>query len=401
MPAKSFFRRMREAANHFNATVLHHEISEAEIAGYLRAAAQLAQIWQQIDASLAALLTDGVAPWDAYYRLRYPLAFIHAARVYQVFVQELIAADAALHPGLAGYLPQVTYDQANALCHHIYPVMHEAMVALNDATYVPTRLVPMPLEPRIQASDGEYPLAHLYGMLNATREVRAWTAGLIAEYQQKIEHGALPIPPPVQAQCKSLSTRLIEADAQVQFAEDLVGHLTADEATPTLRAQAEENLWQALDAYFTLNQIVAMPILPPAPVSDAAQPRKKHQFHDRRIQPDDLWVIATPSARVELRGTPFGRDEMNELCMQMGGMLTASAQAYLQAVQAATDRGDIIKVGAMAACPFEPLYRSRIALDIAGAHVPSHHEFHWNYHHGHIESVKRFGRVSRWQECEE
>src|SRR5438128_2108461 len=104
---------MREAARHFYATTMHDEVSDANIQGYLRAASQIEDIWQQIDEKIATLIAQGTAPWDAYARLGYPLAFIRAARTYQVFVKELLAADAAADPGTAGYLPHVTYDQAN------------------------------------------------------------------------------------------------------------------------------------------------------------------------------------------------------------------------------------------------------------------------------------------------
>src|SRR2546422_10717015 len=113
MPAKSFLDEMREGVRHFYATVIRSEVSDANIVGYLRAASQIAEVWQQIDEKIAALTAQGMTLWEAYTQLHYPLAFIRTARTYQVFVKELLAADAAYDPGTAGYVPQVTYDQAN------------------------------------------------------------------------------------------------------------------------------------------------------------------------------------------------------------------------------------------------------------------------------------------------
>ena len=101
-------------------------MSDANIQGYLRATSQIEDIWQQVDNKLTTLISQGVAPWEAYAQLRYPLPFIRAARMYQVFVKELLAADAASDPETSGYLPQVTYDQANALCHEIQPNLQRA-----------------------------------------------------------------------------------------------------------------------------------------------------------------------------------------------------------------------------------------------------------------------------------
>ncbi len=76
MQAKSFLGEMREAARHFYMTGIRDEVSDATIQGYLRAASQIEDIWQQIDEQLATLISQGVAPWEAYAQLRYPLAFI-------------------------------------------------------------------------------------------------------------------------------------------------------------------------------------------------------------------------------------------------------------------------------------------------------------------------------------
>ena len=86
MPVKSFFGEIEEGARHFDATVLRGEVSDANVRGYLRAASQIEDLWQQIDDQAATLIGQGVTPWEAYHRLRYPLAFIRAARTYQVFV---------------------------------------------------------------------------------------------------------------------------------------------------------------------------------------------------------------------------------------------------------------------------------------------------------------------------
>ncbi|HEX4713602.1 MAG TPA: hypothetical protein VH164_01610 [Ktedonobacteraceae bacterium] len=134
---------------------------------------------------------------------------------------------------------------------------------------------------------------------------------------------------------------------------------------------------------------------------DANAPKKQRSYHDRPIHPADLWRIAAPSARSELRGTKFGTDEMEEMFEKMGGVLSAGAQQYLDDIAFAVEQGDAIMVLAMANCPFEPIYRSRRPLDLAGAHVPANNEFHWDFHRGHIDFRPRFPRVSDWQECEE
>lgn len=406
MPAKGFLAEVRESVQHFYATEIRGEVSDANVRGYLRAASQIEEIWQQIDDQLAALLGQGIAPWEAYARLRYPLAFVRAARTHQIAVRELLAADAAADPATVGYLPRVTYDQANTLCHEILPNLQHSIAALHDPAYVPDVSLPLALGARVEAEQA-CPVPHLLGMISATREVGEWAAGMIAQYRTAVLHATQATPPEITQHLAALDAELAQATANQRFGEDLVGQLTAYGATPELHEQAEDRLWEALGSYFLLNQAVAMPELlaermrkAPTPESGATQ-RLHKKYRAKRINPHDLWRVAAPTARTELQGTPFGTDEMDEMCEKMGGVLSAGAQQYLDDVADAVARGDAYAVAAMANCPFEPLYRARRALDLAGAHVAAGHEFHWNFHRGHIESAPRFGRAPDWQECEE
>ena len=404
MQAKSFLGNMREQVRYFYATSIHGEVSDANIRGYLRAASQIEDVWQQIDEKLAALNEEGKMPWEAYAQLRYALAFIRAARACQVFVKELLAADAASDPQTAGFLPQVTYDQADALCHQIQPDLERAVAALNDPNYVPDVVLPLVLGPRVEAEGTLCPVAHLQGMIAAAREIREWAAGLIAQYELAVRHVDRPVPAEISSHIAALQGRLSQADSQLRFGVDLVGQISQGEATPQLHEEAENSLWEAMQNFFLINQAVAMP--------EALQARQmgtsgvgagvsRRTYRDRLIRPDDLWRVAAPSARSDIRGTKFGTDEMEEMCEKMGGILSAGAQQYLDEVDAAVARGDAYMIAAMANCPFEPLYRARRPLNLAGAQIPANYEFHWNFHRGHLESAQRFGRVSGWQECEE
>ncbi len=404
MPVKSFLGEIEEGARHFYATVLRGEVDDTNVRGYLRAASQIEEIWQNIDNRIGVLIGQGQAPWEAYHHLRYPLAFVRAARTAQVFVQELLAADAAADPRTAGFLPRITFDQANTLCHQIAPMLEQAVASLHDPAYVPDIALPLHLGPRVEAEGHACPVPHLQGMIAAAREVGAWASGLLAQYEHAVRQSTTPAPTEVIAHIIALQGRLAQAESQLRFGEDLVGQVSQGQATAELHERAEDSLWKALEHFFLLNQAVAMPELLQAPRHAPAPARPatpQRAYRDRHIRPDDLWRIAAPSARRELRGTEFGTEEMEEMCEKMGGILSAGAQQYLDEVEAAVARGDATFIAAMANCPFEPVYRARTALDLAGAHIPAGHEFHWNFHRGHIESSPRFSRVPTWKECEE
>jgi hypothetical protein len=115
MQAKSIQSDKRGGVHHFYATVIRGEVSDAAIEGYLRAASQIEDLWQQIDEKGATLIAQGMPPWEAYAQVGSPLAFIRSSRTHQVFVKELLAADVTFEPQTVGYLPPITYEQANAL----------------------------------------------------------------------------------------------------------------------------------------------------------------------------------------------------------------------------------------------------------------------------------------------
>ena len=405
MQAKSFVSEKRNAVHHFYATAIRGEISDSSVQGYLRAASQIEEIWQQVDEKLAQSISQGATPWEAYAHLRYPLAFIRAARTYQVFVQELLAADAAFDPRTAGYLPPITYDQANAFCSQIQSALQYAIAALGDPAYIPDTPMPLILGPRIENEGRPCPVTHLQGIISATREVRAWAAGLLAQYENTIHYITTPVPVEITAHITALQGLLAQADSQARFGTDFAGQVTQGQATPEMHMQAEDYLWKALQSYFLLNQAVAMPELlrrgqspttiPGAPTSTSGV------YRDLRISPEDLWRYAAPSARSELHGTEFGTQAMEGMWRRMGGILSAGAQQYLDEVAAAEARGDVYMVAAMASCPYEPIYRTRRVLPLVGASVPADDELHWNFHTNQVEYTQRFGRTGNWQECME
>lgn len=397
---------MGESARRFYLTGIRGEVSDATIQGYLRAASQIEDLWQQIDEQLAELLAQGIAPWEAYAQLRYPLAFIRAARALQVFVQELLAAEAAFAPQTTGYLPQITYNQADALSQEIQPALQYTLAALGNPAFEPDIPLPLVLGPRMEYGERPCPVTHLQGIISAAREVRDWAAGLIAQYEQAVNQARVPVPEEVPAHLKALHGRLTQADSQLRFGTDFAGQVSQGQATPEMHMRAEDSLWEALQSFFLLNQAVALPELLRPGQPSAAGVRQgtiqgQGRYRDRRISPDDLWSIAAPSARRELRGTTFGTEEMREMWQSMGEILSTGAQRYLDDVEAAVARGAASPVAAMANCPYELIYRTRLPLDLAGTTVPADYEFHWNFHRDKVEYMQRFGRTGNWQECPE
>ncbi len=402
MQVKSPSNEKRGAVRHLYATVIRGEVSDALIQGYLRAASQVEDLWQQIDDKLAALIAQGTAPWEAYHQLRYPIVFSRAARTIQVFIKELLDADAAFDPQTVGYLPRITFDQADALGQQLQPSLEYTLAALNDPAYIPDVRLPLILGPCVENGERPCPVTHLEGIIAAAREVREWAAGLIAQYEQAVTQATIPVPEEITAHIATLHARLAQADSQLRFGTDFAGQVTQGEAPPDIHMQAENYLWDAMQSCFLLNQAVAMSeLLNPRPSSpyNTGQFQPAGQYRDLPISPEDLWRVAAPSARSQLQGSQFGTQEMQRMWRRMGGILSAGVQQYLDEVDAAVARGDAVMIAAMASCPYEPIYRTRRPLEIAGTSIPADHEFHWDFHQDRLDFTRRFTRTEDWQQC--
>src|SRR6185503_6023617 len=153
-----WFQRLRANAK-------YGSVNDATIQGYLRAASQLEDVWQQLDDKVDTLLLDGLPPWEAYANVGYALAFVRACRMNVVFAQELLKAETAPTSNMsAGYLPRITYEQALALCEHIEPLIEEALKAGGNAHYTLSFSgFPLHLGPHVGGASQSFPLSHLQG----------------------------------------------------------------------------------------------------------------------------------------------------------------------------------------------------------------------------------------------
>jgi hypothetical protein len=268
------------------------EVSDAAIQGYLRAASQIEDVWQQIDDQVDLLIGQGMTPWDAYANKGYALAFVRACRSDIVFVQELLKAYAAANPKDANYLPKISYDQALALCEHIEPFLEEAIKASANTHYVPNFPFPLPFGPHINNGNQPFPLPHLQGIIGAAQQMREWAAGLLAKYELAIEAAKTPAPQAVSAHLAKMKEELQLGDFHLRTGIDMVGQISQGQVPRELNEKAEGFLWESMESFFKLSQLIANPAAaarpayrPSGPVS-SQQPYVGRQFPAQRQNPD-------------------------------------------------------------------------------------------------------------------
>jgi hypothetical protein len=259
-------------------------VSDATIQGYLRSASQIEEVWQQIDDEVDTLIMQGMAPWDAYARMGYALAFVRACRTNIVFVQELLKAYATANAGATNYLPRVSYDQALALCEHIEPYLEEAIKASSNPDYIPLSYsLPLPFGPHVRGASERFPLPHLQGIIGAAQEMRDWAAGLLAKYELALDAAKLPVPPAISAHLEQMKGELRLGDFHLRTGIDMVGQISQGQVTDELSDKAEGFLWEAMESFFKISQLVANPALHARPAYKVPQAESyRQQNYDKQ-----------------------------------------------------------------------------------------------------------------------
>jgi hypothetical protein len=305
----------------FVANGMYGEVSDATIQGYLRSASQLEDVWQQIDDNVDSLIIQGMAPWDAYAKMGYALAFVRACRTNVVFVQELLKADAAADPASAGYLPKVTFDQALALCEHIEPYLEEAIKASTNPRYVPTEYaLPLRLGPRVRYPNQRFPLPYLQGIIGAAQQMRDWGAGLLAKYELALRAAKVPLPQPISIHLEKMKNELGLGDFHLRTGVDMVGQISKGQTTDELSERAEGFLWEAMESFFKLSQLIALPEKPVQPPHSTSGGRTRQQ------QAPSGYISQRPDLAVPAQPSPDVSDLLNQVISSPGASIRTPSQ---------------------------------------------------------------------------
>jgi hypothetical protein len=313
-----WFQRLRANAK-------YGAVNDATIQGYLRAASQLENVWQQVDDKVDELILQGLPPWEAYSRMGYALAFVRACRMNVVFVQELLKAETASDAAHAGYLPKVTYDQALALSEHIEPTIEEALkAATNSRSILAPSTLPLKLGPHIGNTYQSLPLSHLQGTSRAAQEMKDWTAGLLAKYELALQAAKLPLPQEVSTHLEQMKNRLELGDFHLRTGVDMVGQMSQGEVAEALLQKAEGFLWEAMESFYTVSQLVAMPDLRPHPAQRNVPDQRVAQARPRVSTERPKQI--QPVQKLPNPPEPVALDLLNQVIAEPGPAPKAPAQ---------------------------------------------------------------------------
>lgn len=171
----------------------------------------------------------------------------------QVLGDELLDADAAADPATAHYLPRVTAAQAMEFYEPVQAWMARAQAARASRSYRLDVPVPEVLPEWIEVEP--CPVAHLVALRQAAGRLRSQTEALLAGFAPGVDGDHAR---DVVAQAAA------EANSAADYA---TGLWTARSGPPPaqLHEAIEAHLKHAVEVYFYLGQVAAMPALADAP----------------------------------------------------------------------------------------------------------------------------------------
>jgi hypothetical protein len=305
------------------------------------------------------LTAAGATVWDAPVAVASQLLAAWNAFVLQTLGESFLDADYAANPGTVGYVPPVTFAQASSWLSAVAGWISRARQARVNPDYDIGAELALPAGLPTWAEVEPCPPEHLAALLAAIPPVREHIdVALFA-----LERGAVP------EQHRKGVNRLKQLAAQAGSAADYAMSLRTQRHHPGLHQLIENNLKNALELWFHIGQLAAMPrlladyrALRPAARPDVATLPGGARF--------DPWCLTDRVTLGRWQRDPQARQAISEMWQydpDPAATLTLKAQ-----IDAAVADGDVVPArlrnggSCYYECPWAGLYEVRRPITIGG-----------------------------------
>ncbi|NUR88985.1 MAG: hypothetical protein HOY71_33280 [Nonomuraea sp.] len=350
------------------------EVSAEELESYRRAGGLVYTELQQAESLRGKLAADGINLWHGPQAAAGQLLCTWNAFVLQAIGEHLLDADYAADPRTAGYVPQVTSQQVGNCFAQVEGWVSRARQAAGNSRYLVEKEILLPADlPEWAEASGPCPLPHLHGMLAASRAIRQHAEVALGVFEQSVVDAD---------QHRADLERLRQLYAEAVTAADYAEGLLDTDPAPRMHEAIEQRLQRALDGYYHLGQLIAMPQLISryrGPDARQAVPPANLAISDARDF--DPWCITDPQKRSVWQADPKARQAIKEMWdFDPDPRKTLRIQAEIDAAREqgaiafATDsRG--APLGSFYCCPFSAIYLVRRPVTIAGRRLRAMQQF--------------------------
>lgn len=329
------------------------EVAADTLEAYRRAGQTVYDLLKQVEDRRLELKIQGLNPWTVDPASQAQFLCGWNAFVLQTLGDQLLEADYQADPSTVGYVPPMTAEQALAYYSQVESWLNRAHQAQQNPAYRVEGYLPADLPPWEESQF--CPNTHLDGMVAATRLIRTHAEAAIATFE------AETIPAEKQSTIHQIRQQLAAANSEADYAEQLWKPNVPQAVHPNIERHAKT----ALESYYHLGQILAMPqLLEPHPAATTQPASVANQL--QRPLPGatgfDPWCLTDPAARDEFRRNPEAKaaiaaiwqyDSDPKLTLEIQSAInTALAQG---AIAYATDHWGN-RLGHYYCCPWAPIY---------------------------------------------
>ncbi len=359
--------------NRFVAT-LRGEIPATTVEAYHRASAGVYDALEHAETHRDA---GGANAWALPAATRAEILCAWNAFVLQTLGDRFLEADYESDPTTEGFVPAVTGDQILQFYAQVEGWLNRAQQAHHNPGFVLDVAVPAELPPWSEVEP--CPNAHLFGMLSAMKAVRTHTDGAIAYLD------AVPQVGTEQEKDRDLIRQLhASTSTTARYAEEMMG----GDPSRDVHERVEEHAKKAIEGYYLLGQLLAMPELARRALAQQKALAKAPRARSRTPMPGetgfDSWCLTDPDAAKKFKKDAAAREAIETLwALDPDPAETLGIQAD---IDAAFERGDIAyatvkggrKLGHFFCAPWGSVYVVKKPITLGGTRLRTMQQFIFN-----------------------
>lgn len=375
--------------------VMSGEVTADTLEAYRRASLAVYDSLDHCEAHRASARKEEKNAWTLDTSTQAELLCTWNAFVLQTLGDRFLEADYAASPETRGFVPPVTADQILQFYSQVEEWLNRAQQAHYNPDYELDLSVPAELPPwsRIKPC----PETHLLGMLEAMRAIGEYNQAALTFLKDS---------PPDSAEHKkefnAISQLAASAKTKARYADEMMNARPSRE----VRERVEEHAKIAIEQYYLLGQLLAMPslaakkpVIKPAPKKRKATPKTKHRDLPTLGEKDfDPWCLTDPESLSKWREDPAARKAVMKI-WELDPNIQATLEIKAE-IDDAFERGDIDfavdrygkKLGHFFCCPWAPVYVVKRPITIGGKRLHTLQQFVYNVSCDGVNAGKRFTR---------
>ncbi len=334
------------------------EVSADALEAYRRAGSTVYDLLDRAERRRGELAVQGKGPWTADQGTQAFFALTWNAYALQLLGDAFLEADYEADPATIGFVPPVTAEQAVRLYAQVPDWLARASQAEGDPSYRLDVALPAEMPPWHQVEP--CPRAHLAAMREAASTLRRHAEAARADFQAE--------PPPSDG--ARATTRVAQLFADVAARADYSERLWAPTLPQAVHEDLETQLKLAIEGYYQLGQLMAMPALADRPA--APPPGQVRRLPGPGEVGFDPWCLTDPDIREGWSRERLAQQAIDHLWrVDPDPRQTLASQAEINAAQA---RGDVAyaqstggaRLGHYFCCPWGAIYVVRRPLVLGG-----------------------------------